>query len=128
MHQKDFEGWSKLKEKINDSVRPNVSVRDVRWCAIGHNVGSEMDGKGYAYARPVVILKFVSNNTCLVIPLTHSQKAGTHMYKMSFKNEIIHARLDQVKIIDTKRLKTRLGTLSDIKFNDLKDAVKLYLF
>ncbi len=72
---------------------------------MGHNIGSEIDGKGIAFARPVLILKFVSTNTCLAIPLTHSQKTGKYMFPFEFKGEQINARLDQVRIIDVKRLK-----------------------
>ena len=128
MHEKDFEGWSKVKEAINETHRPNVNVRDVRWCAIGHNIGSEIDGKGEAYARPVLVLKFISNNTCLVLPLTHSNKTGAHMLPLSFKDEDINARLDQIKIVDTKRLKTKIGRLSEDKVEAALDAVKSFIF
>lgn len=46
MHKKDILKWSKLKLEIDGEIaRPNVKKAEVRWCALGHNVGSEIDGR-----------------------------------------------------------------------------------
>ena len=106
MHKKDFSSWIILKEKLdNEMGRPNIKVKEVRWCAIGHNVGSEIDGKGELFARPVIILKIVSTNTCLILPLTNSSKAGAFTFDFNFKGKDIKARLDQVRIVDLKRIR-----------------------
>lgn len=86
MHKKDILKWSKLKLEIDGEIaRPNVKKAEVRWCALGHNVGSEIDGKGDLFARPILILKIVSNHTCLCLPLTHSEKMGKHIFELEFK-------------------------------------------
>lgn len=123
MHIKDFDNWNNIKKSINDIDRPLCSIREVRWCAIGHNIGSEIDGKGESFARPVVILKFLSPNTCLTVPLTHSQKTGEYILEFEFQGEKIKARLDQVKIVDVKRMKKRIGKLSQSDFISLKTKV-----
>ena len=129
MHKKDFSTWVKLKEKLDLEIkRPNIKIREVRWCAIGHNIGSEIDGKGELFARPVIILKIISSNTCLVLPLTHSEKTGKYMLEFHFKNENIRARLDQVRIVDTKRIKSKIGELPSIKFELIKEKTKEFLF
>ncbi len=129
MRSKDILGWSKVKVDIDkEEVRPDVKIGEVRWCAIGHNVGSEMDGKGELFSRPVLILKFISTNTRLVIPLTHSEKLGRHLLEVDFNGEKIKARLDQIRIVDVKRIKGRLGEISENKFKNIFSACKEFLF
>ena len=129
MHKKDFSSWIILKEKLdNEMGRPNIKVKEVRWCAIGHNVGSEIDGKGELFARPVVILKIVSTNTCLILPLTNSSKAGAFTFDFNFKGKDIKARLDQVRIVDLKRIKSKVGELPILKFESIKKAARDFLF
>lgn len=129
MHKKDFSNWIKLKESIDKEIkRPNVLTREIRWCSLGHNVGSEIDGKGDLFARPAVILKIISNHTCLVLPLTHSEKIGRHILEFEFMGEKNKARLDQVRIIDLKRLKGKIGRISENKFKDIKNSAQDFLF
>ena len=128
-HIKEFLTWIKLKEEIDkESNRPSVRAREIRWCAIGHNIGSEIDGKGDLFARPVIILKMISTNTCLILPLTHSSKEGKYMLEFEFKKELIKARLDQVRIVDIKRLRSKLGELPSEKFEMIRNKTKDFLF
>lgn len=129
MYIKDIFGWSKLKSEINEEEsRPNVKIREVRWCALGHNIGSEIDGKGDLYARPVLILKIISSHTAFVIPLTHSIKTGKHIYEFNFKKENIKLRLDQVRVIDIKRLKSKVGEVPQKRFQEIKEKLKEFIF
>lgn len=129
MYNKDILGWSKVKIDIDkEEARPDVKVGEVRWCAVGHNVGSEMDGKGELFSRPVLIIKFISTNTRLVIPLTHSEKVGKHLLEIDFNGEKVKARLDQIRIVDVKRIKGRLGEISENKLKDISSLCKDFLF
>ena len=129
MHKKDFQSWCDLKVEINNEVnRPNVLVREIRWCSIGHNIGSEIDGKGELFARPVLILKIISSHTCLVLPMTHSKKEGRHIVEIDFQDEKVKIRLDQIKIVDLKRLKSKIGRLSEGKFEAVNKSAKDFLF
>lgn len=129
MHKKDFSTWLELKAEIDNEVnRPTVRKGEIRWCAIGHNIGSEIDGKGTLFARPVLVLRMLSPNTCFVLPLTHSTKVGSFVFPFDFQGEKIKARLDQPRVVDLKRIKTKLGELSDNKFNDISQAAESFLF
>jgi hypothetical protein len=57
MYIKEFDQWNEVKKRIQSEQR-NIYIRsgEVRWCTVGVNLGSEMDGKGKSYTRPV--LKF----------------------------------------------------------------------
>lgn len=129
MHKKDFRSWIALKEAIDrETERPGVRKGEIRWCAIGHNVGSEIDGKGTLFGRPVIVLQQLSPNTAFVLPLTHSAKAGAFVYEFEFQGEQIKARLDQARVVDLKRLKAKVGELSTPKLEELKRRAIAFLF
>ena len=99
--------------------------REIWWCSLGTNVGSEEDGTGRNYDRPVLILKGVSKETCFVIPLTTSVKihrlrpsVGTVAGKSS------HALLSQLRLIDTRRLVRKIGVLQKDIFEQVRKNAK----
>src|SRR3989344_8500035 len=70
--RKDFDQWNNLK-KQTDRERPRLyTVREIWWCRLGVNVGSEQDGNGELFLRPVVIVRSFGAHTCLILPLTTS--------------------------------------------------------
>ena len=77
--RKDFDKWNEEKKTIHTRVRaPFCHEREVWWCALGVNVGSEQDGSGVEYRRPVLVLKHLSKETFLAVPLTRSERMHTH--------------------------------------------------
>ena len=73
--QKDFDGWNNLKKKIDDKNSTELKKifcreREIWFCSIGLNVGSEQNGRNESFERPVLIFKKVSAETFLVLPLT----------------------------------------------------------
>ena len=124
--KKDFDSWNKQKKKIHD-VNENklYHQRQIWWCSLGLNVGFEQDGTGEEYERPVLILKGLSRNTCLIVPLTSSLEK----HKMRIPVGMIEERkasalLSQVKVIDTKRLINKIGFLEKTAFESIRKAVK----
>jgi mRNA interferase MazF len=60
MYEKNFEGWSKFKQKLDAHETPRslyFHEREIWWCSLGINVGSEFDGKNELFERPAVIVK-----------------------------------------------------------------------
>ena len=124
--QKDFDGWNEKKKVINNRhTAPFCHERELWWCTLGINVGFEQDGSDIEYRRPVLILKGLSKQTCLVIPLTTS----THIHKFRPPIGLVEdkeacALLSQIKVIDTKRLVRKIGNLDKKIFNDIRKIVK----
>ena len=110
--EKDFKNWIGLKEKL-DKIPTQVlfKEREIWWCALGCNVGAESNGKGNRFSRPVVIFKKLTHYSFYGIPLTTKLKEGS--WYVTFKQEGLENRaiLSQMRIFDSKRLFTRLGTL-----------------
>lgn len=121
-----FDDWNREKKKLH---KKNVELyyypREVWWCALGVNVGSEEDGTGKSFDRPVLILKKLSPNTCLVLPLTTS----THAHKMrpligNIDGKIARAILSQVRVIDIKRLLRKMDVIHEKKFIEIRKKTK----
>ena len=105
--QKDFDGWNRMKQHIQDHNRHLfVAEREIRWCFVGLNVGSEMDGSGVRYARSVLILKKNTPNTCLSISVTTKQWQRDDFLEIDLGDGISRkVVISQIKLIDTKRLR-----------------------
>lgn len=55
---KHFEAWINLKAKLHDMNRLRaVHEGDVWWCAMGENIGVEINGKHEVFSRPVLVFK-----------------------------------------------------------------------
>src|SRR5436189_4340574 len=56
--EKDFDRWNRHKKKANDAAdRPFYHAREIWWCAVGVNVGNELDGTGKEHDRPVLVIR-----------------------------------------------------------------------
>jgi mRNA interferase MazF len=78
---KDFDLWNNNKKKIEDlGENKFYHQRDIWWCSLGLNIGFEQDGKDKGFQRPVLIVKALGDKTCIVLPLTTSNK--NHKYRV----------------------------------------------
>ena len=123
---KDFDTWNNQKKQINsDRKNRPYSPKEIWWCSLGVNVGSEQDGSGNSYRRPVLIIKSLGGNSCLTVPLTTSPEK--HIFRISIgdvtgkKSSVI---LSQMRVIDTKRLLGKIGFIDADKFEFIRKAVK----
>lgn len=57
------------------------------WCAVGENVGVEIDGKSEKYSRPVIVLKKHTNRCFTGVPLT-SQPLSKQDYNKVLRSYI----------------------------------------
>lgn len=125
-HKKDFDGWNTEKKATHAREKgPYCHDREIWWCALGINVGFEQDGSGIEFRRPVLILKSVSVQTSLVIPLTTSGKE--HPLRPSLgevDGKEAHALLSQMRVIDTKRLVRKIGRLNKEMFAEIRKAAR----
>ena len=90
---------------ITKNIQKEFKEGEIWWCNLGINIGSEQNGTGNGFERPVLIIKIFSKNTALVFPLTSRSKVGSYYFKLSDKDIVI---LCQPRLIDTKRLSRRI--------------------
>ncbi len=125
---KDFYGWGELKRKINSRDRKLFFYeREVWWCSMGVNVGSEQDGKGYRFMRPVIIYKKINDNLFLGIPLTKTLREDDFHISFYLDYDFSTAILTQIRIFDSRRLDHRKGWVSEYIYSKIKKALAIFL-
>ena len=100
-----------------------VEEGNVWWCRMGENVGVEINGKGKDFTRPVIIHTKFTATSFLVIPMTTKleyksgdKKEGS--WFTSFRHQGVDnlACLSQIRVVDYRRLKNKMGYLDDKDF------------
>ena len=125
---KDFDGWIEKKKELDAKVKPPFfNEGQVWWCSIGVNVGYEIFGKSHAYTRPVVIIRKYSRETFLGLPMTSKRKDRRSHYHLDFQGTNGSIILDQGRTLDSRRLITRMGELSEQQLEKIKSAYQNYL-
>lgn len=124
LFQNTFDKWNSTKQTIdNKKYTFNFNERDIYFISIGKNIGYEVYGKGDEFLRPVIVLKKFNNYSFLAIPLTSKIKKGHYYFPVDFQGRTNTALISQIKIIDAKRIKYKLGMLSRGQLKNLKKAV-----
>ncbi len=123
--KKDFDGWNKVK-KDTHGMHPHLyTVREIWWCRLGTNIGTEQDGKGEWYVRPCVIMRGFGPDACLVIPLTTSSREHTLRIPIGLvEGQEAKANLSQIRVIDARRLESKIDFLEKSMFSKLRKAAR----
>lgn len=124
--KKDFDKWNEIKTKLHENnVDKFYHAREVWWCSLGVNIGFEQDGDNVKYRRPVLILKGLSKNTCLIIPMTTS--LNKHPMRVSLgiiDGKESSAIISQMRVVDTKRLAEKICFANKDIFENIRKIVK----
>jgi mRNA-degrading endonuclease toxin of MazEF toxin-antitoxin module len=124
--KKDFQKWHNKKSDLDENkVRLHFHERDVWFTSVGLNIGYEQDGKGEEFLRPIVVFNKFNNETLWGIFLTKKKKTGKYYFSFEYnkEGEISTANLSQVRLIDSKRLKYQIGSISEKDFVELKKRI-----
>lgn len=125
---KNFDKWNDIKKRVDNSDRKiTFREKEIWWCITGVNIGSEQDGKGEIFIRPVYILKAINSRTFLAIPLTSKLKQDISHVSFYFNYDLNTAKLSQIKTFDKKRLLRLIGNTSDYLHNKMKKATVAFL-
>jgi mRNA interferase MazF len=124
--EKEFDNWNTKKKKIHEKeLGVFFHKREIWWCSLGLNVGNEQDGSGDEYRRPVLILKGLSKQTCLIVPLTTSIHAHSMRPPIGLvDNKEASALISQIRVIDSRRLVRKIGYLDQSIFDKIKKIIK----
>lgn len=124
----DFDDWIGVKRKVHVSNKvPTINEGEIWWCAMGRNVGVEINGKSTRFSRPVLILKKLSKQGFLGVPLTSQDKTGSWYVSFIFQDKKQTAALCQIRVLSASRLYNNMGTVPETDFSLVKNAfLKLY--
>jgi mRNA interferase MazF len=124
MFEKDFDEWNGVKKKLNTQRRDLLFKEgEIWWCSLGLNIGEEVYGKGRSFRRPVVILKKLSHNSCVVMPTTTKQHRGTWYHHLNIGKKDRWIMLNQIRFISANRLYVRESILLPGDFTEMKKSV-----
>jgi len=126
--EKDFKKWHVQKNRI-ENERPRVffDEREIWFCYFGENVGYEQDGRGDEFLRPAIILKKFNNEVLWAVPLTRAEKKNKYYFSFLMDGKMSNAILSQIRLIDAKRLKYKIGDISVSEFAVLKNKIRQLL-
>ncbi|MEK7208696.1 MAG: type II toxin-antitoxin system PemK/MazF family toxin [Patescibacteria group bacterium] len=126
--QKDFDRWHQKKKEVHN-YRPRVffKEREIWFCHLGENVGFEQDGRGQEFLRPVIVLKKFNNEIFWALPLTKNKKQGRYYFSFKMRGENSTIILSQIRLIDAKRLKYKMGDIGEGDFVTLKTKIRQLL-
>lgn len=128
MHIKDFEKWNKEKQKIEIFERKIfLKEREIWWCSFGVNIGSEIDGKNGLFERPAVVVKIISRDTILVLPLTTKNHVDKNHFKIKTDKIESYAKLSQPRVISIKRFSRKVDVVDKEQFFKLKEGFISYI-
>jgi mRNA interferase MazF len=123
--QKEFDRWNRHKKTVQDKTFADyVHAREVWWCALGVNVGSEQDGSGDFFERPVLVLRKFNKNAVLVVPLSRTRKRTRYHVAGRHQGIEFAAIISQVRLVSTKRLTRKIYQMDRTIFAVIVAAVQ----
>lgn len=122
MSIKNFDEWNSYKKQLeHEGVSAYFQVREVWWCSIGVNIGSEQDGHHERFERPVLVLKGFSTQLFWGVPISTKIKPRNPYY-LSFMHDKqqYSAIISQLRLFDARRLTRKLYAMSQASFSDIQ--------
>ena len=122
---KDFDKWNEEKKRThNEGKQKLCHEREIWWCIFGINVGREQDGRGDNFERPAVILKKLSPDTFITLPLSTKKRLEKFQSEVTYGSLSNFALLDQIRVLDTKRLLRKIGAMDQGEFEVMRNKLK----
>lgn len=123
--QKDFDGWNKEKKLLDSSAgNTDCHEREIWWCSIGVNIGSEQLSQTDNFSRPVVVVRRFTREIFWGIPLT--TKVKEHLpfrIKFMMGDYANDALLLQMRAYDRRRLVRKIGVVPEEIFETIVAAI-----
>lgn len=126
--EKDFDKWNIIKKKLENNQRKFFFKEgEIWWMSVGVNIANESCGKGEIFKRPVLVLRKLSGNSFIGLPLSSKNKTGSWFTDVSINNQKRCVLLYQIRMFSTNRFESRLATLDDNGFRKVKDKLEQLL-
>lgn len=117
--------WNQLKYILHvQNSLPKVKENEVWWCSLGENVGTEINGKGELFSRPILIYRKLGLFQFLGISLSTQKHNGTWFVNFRFKNKEQYASLNQIRVINISRLQERMGMIDKSDMRKVVDGFR----
>ena len=101
-----------------------VRTKEVWWCSLGINIGFEQDGKHELFERPILVIRKLSRDVVLVVPLSSKIKNNKYCVNFVHNDQVFSALISQVRLISTKRLNRKIYEMDGALFNEICEAFR----
>lgn len=127
---KQYDDWNEKKKLIEQDRRFRrlyFKESDIWWCSLGKNIGTESFGKGENFRRPIIILKKLSAEMCIALPITTQRKEGSWFVEISFQGEKRWVLLHQIRMVHVKRFQRHMAEITSEDMFLVKEKLKTLL-
>lgn len=125
MYVKNYNDWNNKKIKINQQETLHQCHDGQVWImSLGVNIGSEIDGKGEIFARPVLVIKRCNMDTFIGVPLTKTKKNSKWYISCTVDSKVGSVNISQIRLFDQKRLLRLIEKINEEDFLKIKKAVR----
>lgn len=127
---KEYNKWNEKKQAIELVQEKEILFKEgeIWWSSVGMNVGNEIFGKGEDFTRPVLVFKKLSQNSCIVLPVTTQEKVGSWFTPVALNGGLRWVMLYQIRMTHVSRFQRRLGQLSPADYSRVRKMLKDFLF
>lgn len=121
MYEKEFDQWNDKKKLLEgESIAKFAYPREIWWCSLGLNLGSEVDGRNENFERPIIVMKVYNKESMVVLPLTNKPKNDRFHHMVRTQKGKTWAKLTQTRVISNKRLLRKIASVSEEEFEKLR--------
>ena len=124
---KEFDQWNEKKKLTENRIfgkKFYVYAREVWWCSVGVNIGSEIDGKNENFERPILVVRVFSEDGFLGIPLTSKKKGHQYEVAIHHDNGASFANTSQLRLLSKKRMLRKVGMVHENDFMKVLNRLK----
>jgi len=126
--EKDFNKWNEIKKELeNKELDLFFKQWDIWWISIWLNIKNESCWKWDFFRRPVLILKKLSSDIFIWIPLSTKIKKWTWFVNYKHKWLIQTALLYQIRMFNKVRFQRKIWEIDEKDFLEIKKRLKWLL-
>ncbi len=123
--EKDFDKWNELKKEIEcNDEKLLFNQWEIWWLSVWINSRQETCWKWRSFRRPILVLKKLSSNTFIWIPLSTKIKIWTWFAQYTQHWEDFTALLYQIRMFDIGRFQRRIWEMDEKDFLEIKNRLK----
>lgn len=122
-----FYEQNEVKKKVDKKEGFKIKSATIYWVNVGQNVGTEIYSKGGDFLRPVLVIKKIFNRAFIGIQLISKDKGENDFLYFKFKDSKDTpqtALLAQIRLCDTKRVKSVKSRIPKSVLQEIKDRAK----
>lgn len=124
----DFDKRNKQKQSLHTQERQVFfKERDVFFMSMWKNIGSEQNGKGKKFARPILVIKKFNNHMFWGIALSTVEKKWQYYDVFMLWDKKQTVILSQLRCYSKKRLLDKIWMISKEDFFRIKEKIRMLL-